>query len=88
MIGPLVLIAAFVVAGALTAGWGGAVGAGLVGLAFVGAIAAGAAFWSQSIGRHLSPESAWRHAPRPPGFARLCDAVYRRRLPDLDGDGP
>jgi len=86
MIGPFVLVAAFVTWGAFSAGWGGAIGAGIAGVAMVGAIAAGAAFWSQAIGQHIDPEMAWEQAPRPPGFAKLCDAVYRRRLPARDGE--
>jgi len=80
MIGPIVIVTAAVVAGALSAGWAGAVGAGLAALALVGAVAVGALTWARRIGSLLDPEEALRHAPRPPGFGRMVDAIYRRNL--------
>jgi hypothetical protein len=76
--GPIFLPAALAVAGALTAGWAGSiVGAG-VGLLIDGAVIVGAALWMRQIGSVLEPEDAWDQAPRPPGFRRLVEWVYRR----------
>ena len=80
MIGPIVIVVAAVTAGAFAAGWPGAIGAGLAGLALVAAVAAGAALWARQIGSLLEPDEARRYAPRPPGFGRMVDAVYRRTL--------
>jgi hypothetical protein len=80
MIGPILLVVGAATVGAVTDGVAGAVGAGLAGLTVVAAVAAGAAFWAIRIGRLLDPEDARAHAPRPPLFGRLCDAVYRRTL--------
>lgn len=81
MLGPVLVIVAAVTIGALTEGTAGAVGAGLAGLGAVAAVAAGAAVWARGIGRLVEPAEAWRQAPRPPLFGRLCEAVYRRVLP-------
>jgi hypothetical protein len=81
MIGPILLVGVMVTIGALTEGVAGAVGAGLAALGMVAAVAAGAALWAVRMGRMMEPADAWRLAPRPPLFARLCEAVYRRLLP-------
>ncbi len=81
MIGPVLLVAVVTGVGALTDGVAGAVGAGLAAVGIVGAVAAGAALWAVRMGRLMEPSDAWRTAPRPPLFGRLCDAVYRRLLP-------
>jgi hypothetical protein len=86
VIGPVLLPAGFVVAGALAAGWAGAVTGALVGVLFVAAVAAAAAAWAARIGSGLEPEDAWAVAPRPPLFGRFCDAVYRRSLGDRPED--
>ena len=80
VIGPLLLLAALTVAGALSGGWAGAVvGAGVAVLVTL-AVAAMAATWADRIGRLLDPDEARRLAPRPPGFGPLCDAVVARVL--------
>ena len=80
MIGPILLVVGMTVAGAISAGWGGAVAAGMTGLFLVAAVAAGAAMWAKRIGSLLEPEDAWEVAPRPPLFGRLVDTIYRRSL--------
>ena len=80
MLVPLLLPVALGVAGWLAAGWAGAVSALGVGLLIDGAVIAGAAVWSRQIGDLLDPEDAWEVAPRPPGFTRLTEWVYRRTL--------
>ena len=67
-------------AGALSAGWAGAVAAGGAGLFLLAALAAGAAMWAKNIGSLLEPEDSWETAPRPPLFGRFVDAIYRRTL--------
>ena len=67
-------------AGAMSAGWGGAVAGGATGLFMVAAVAAGAAMWAKRIGSLLEPEDAWEVAPRPPLFGWLVDRIYRRSL--------
>jgi uncharacterized protein (DUF58 family) len=80
MYGPLILLIALTVAGALSGGWAGAVvGAGVAVLVTL-AVVAMAAAWANRIGRLLDPEDARRLTPRPPGFGPLCDAVVRRTL--------
>jgi hypothetical protein len=44
------------------------------------AVVAGAAVWSRQIGDLIDAEDAWEVAPRPPGFARLTEWVYKRTL--------
>jgi len=80
VIGPIILLIALPLAGALSGGWAGAVvGAALAGL-ITFFVAAAAAVWAQRIGRLLDPADALRLAPRPPLFTTLCDAIYRRVL--------
>ena len=80
MIGPIVLIVGFGVAGWLADTTAGLiVGAGM-GLLITVAVAAGATWWARSIGSLLEPEDAWKNAPRPPGFKRVCEWVYARAL--------
>lgn len=80
MIGPILLVVGMTVAGAISAGWGGAVAAGVTALFMVAAVAAGAEMWAKRIGALLDPEDAWEVAPRPPLFGRLVDTIYRRNL--------
>ena len=80
MLGPLLLLVALTIAGAVSGGWAGAiVGAAVAGL-ITFFVAAAAAVWAQRIGRLLDPAEALRLAPRPPLFGTLCDAIYRRVL--------
>lgn len=78
MIGPILLLAAGVVAGFAVSGLGGAVGGALIALTMLMAIVVAASSWVSSIGRHLDPADARRLAPCPPGFSRLCELAYRR----------
>jgi len=80
VIGPILLVVGMTAAGAISAGWGGAVAAGVTALFMVAAVAAGAVMWVQRIGVLLEPEDAWEVAPRPPLFGRLVDTIYRRNL--------
>ena len=80
MIGPILLVVVAAVAGGLAGSWPGAAAGLGVGLLVVFGVMAAAAWWAAQIGRSLDPATAWSVAPRPPLFARLCDAVYRRSL--------
>jgi hypothetical protein len=80
MYGPIILLVALTVAGALSGGWAGAVVGGGVAVLVTLAVAAMAAAWADRIGRLLEPEDARRLTPRPPGFGPLCDAVVDRVL--------
>jgi len=77
---PILLPIALGVAGWFAAGWAGAVAAFGVGVLIDLAVAAGAAVWSRQIGDLIEPGDAWEVAPRPPGFTRLTEWVYRRTL--------
>jgi hypothetical protein len=80
MVGPMLAILGFGIAGWLSGDAAGlTVGVGL-GLLLTAAVAAGAAWWAQSIGSLLEPEDARANAPRPPGFGPLCEWVYARTL--------
>lgn len=80
MLGPILFPVAFGVAGWVTGQWAGlTVGIGL-GLLFTVAVAAGATWWARTIGSLLEPEDAFENAPRPPGFGRVCEWVYRRTI--------
>ncbi|MBM3694737.1 MAG: hypothetical protein FJW79_02200 [Actinobacteria bacterium] len=85
MLGPLILVSAGVVAGWLTGSWAGAVAGGAAGLLVTFGVAAAAAWWAAQVGRLLDPKTAREVAPRPPGFGRLCAAVYRRALGEGEG---
>lgn len=71
------------------AGWfagdvaGAIVGAAVGGLLSLSVMVA-AIWWSRTIGDLLDPADAWEHAPRPPGFGRLTEWVYRRTIPSSD----
>ena len=71
MIGPVILLVGGVVLGVTYGGLAGAVIGLSMGVMSVGGI----------VGPMLEPDVAWAEAPRPPGFAGLCDWVYRRQLP-------
>ncbi len=66
------------VAGGLAGGLPGVVTGLMLAFMITAAVAAGAAAWARQIGVHLDPEEMQQVAPRPPGFAKLCDAVYSR----------
>ena len=78
MIGPIVLVLAPTIAGAIDEGGAGAFAGFLVGIGIVMALVAGAALWAARVRDHLDPEEARRLAPRPIGCGRLMDAVYDR----------
>lgn len=78
MIGPVVLLVAPALFGALTGGWAGFAAGSMVGLGLVGALVAAAALWAARVRDHLDPEVAFELAPRPPGCRRLMDVVYGR----------
>ncbi len=80
MIGPAVVFGVFMIGGALAGGWAGAAGGAVIAVGLIAAVVAGAAIWAQQIGSQLDIEDARDNAPRPPGFARLCDYVYERVL--------
>lgn len=80
MLGPVLLPIGFGIAGWFTGDWAGLVVGAFVGGLVTVAIVAGAAWWARTIGSLLEPEDALANAPRPPGFARLCDWVYDRTL--------
>jgi hypothetical protein len=82
MLGPLLLVAAFTLAGALAGGWAGGVVGAAAALLAAGAVAVSAAAWAHRIGRVLEPDDARAVAPHPPLFGRLCDWVYDRVLGD------
>lgn len=91
MIGPIVLSLGLGVAGWLAGDLAGAIAGFGVGLLVTGAVAAAAAIWARQIGAVLEVEDAREHAPRPPGFGRLCGWVYGRTLRDpstAEGRGP
>jgi len=80
MFGPTLVLVLLAVAGGLSGGWpGAAAGIGVALLVILG-VAAASAWWASQVGRRLERAVAWRVAPRPPLFGRLCDAVYRRAL--------
>jgi hypothetical protein len=80
MLVPVLLPVALGVAGWFAAEWAGAVTAVGVGLLIDVAVVAGAALWSRQIGSLIEPEDAWENAPRPPGYRRLVEWVYKRTL--------
>jgi hypothetical protein len=80
VIGPVVLIVVLGVAGWFSAAWAGAVTGLAVGVLVTVTVVAGAAVWARQFGDLLDPDAAFEAAPRPPGFRRLCDWVYRRTL--------
>lgn len=86
MIGPIVLVLAGGIAGWFSGDWAGAVAGAAAGLLVTFGVAAAAAWWAAQVGRTLDPAAARAAAPRPPGFGPLCDAVYRRALPDGPGE--
>jgi hypothetical protein len=86
VIGPIVLVVAGGVAGWFSGGWAGAVAGAAAGLLVTFGVAAAAAWWAAQVGRALDPAAARAAAPRPPGFGPLCNAVYRRALPDGPGE--
>lgn len=81
MIGPVVLLVGGVVLGTTYGGLAGAVIGLSMGAMSVGGIVVLASAWAQRVAPMLEPDVAWAEAPRPPGFAGLCDWVYRRQLP-------
>ncbi|MDP8958408.1 MAG: hypothetical protein M3N51_04230 [Actinomycetota bacterium] len=81
MIGPVALLIVALVVGAGLGGTGGALGGLLAAVGLIGSVALGALTWAQRVGRFLEPAEARRLAPCPPGFSRLCQAVYGRTLP-------
>lgn len=81
MVGPILLPIGFGIAGALTGDLAGMIVGVALGVLLISTVVAGAAVWARQIGALLTPEDAWEHAPRPPGFGPLCDWVYRRTLP-------
>ncbi len=80
MIGPVLVTAVSLIAGALTGGLGGLAAGLLIAIGINVAVAAGAAIWASQIGSILELEDARANAPCPPGFSRLCDAIYSRAL--------
>jgi hypothetical protein len=80
VVGPIILPIALGIAGWVAERWAGLVVGVAVGLLITAAVVVGAATWARQIGSLLEPEDALAHAPRPPGFAALCDWVYRRTL--------
>ncbi len=84
MKGPLILLVLGVVAGWVAAGPAGAVGGLMLAAIVTMMVVVGAAVWANRIGAFLAPEDARAAAPCPPGFARLCAAVYARVLPERE----
>lgn len=88
LVGPVVIVAVAVALGAASGGIAGAVGGLAIGIGLLGAVAAGAATWARQIGSEMDPEEARMIAPRPPGLRAMCDYVYERTLPALNGEPP
>jgi hypothetical protein len=84
MVGPIALL----VVGAAVGIWGGGWIGAIVGMAVAGSLIVVvmvlAAVWGSAFGFRFEPETAWAIAPRPPGFTRVCDFVYRRVLPERE----
>ena len=80
MLVPIGLPLVLGVAGWSAAGWAGAITAFGVGLLVDVAVVAGAAVWARQVGSLLEPDDALTMAPRPPGYRRLVEWVYRRTL--------
>jgi len=80
MLVPIGVPLALGVAGWFAGGWPGAVAAGAIGVFLNVAVVASAAVWARQIGSILDRDEAFAVAPRPPGFGRLCDWVYKRTL--------
>jgi len=80
MLGPILLPIGFGVAGWFTGDWAGLIVGVGVGLLISVAVAAGAVWWSRTIGDLLELEDARANAPSPPGFRRLTDWIYDRTL--------
>ncbi|HSM02591.1 MAG TPA: hypothetical protein VK960_09180 [Acidimicrobiia bacterium] len=81
MLFPIALPLVLGVAGWFAADGAGAITAFGVGLLIDVAVIAGAAVWARQMGLLMEPEDAWMNAPRPPGYRRLVEWVYRRTLP-------
>lgn len=80
VIGPATLTVVLTVLGWVTAGAAGAVvGLALAALVSVSVVVA-AAVWARGPGSLIHPDDVRAVAPRPPGFASLCDWVYDRTL--------
>ncbi len=84
MSGPLILALLGVAAGWVAAGPAGAAGGLMLAAIVTVMVVVGAAVWAQRIGVFLAADDARDAAPCPPGFARLCAAVYARVLPERE----
>ncbi len=80
MAGPLILALLGVVAGWVAAGPAGVAGGLMLAAIVTMMVVVGGVVWARQIGAYLAPEDARAAAPCPPGFARLCAAVYDRVL--------
>ncbi len=84
MIGPLALAVLGIVAGWVAAGPAGAFGGLLLAAIVTGMVVVGASVWARRIGVFLAPDDAREAAPCPPGFGRICAAVYAQVLPERE----